>query len=44
MGFILSMSQNLSIWGVFWIDQVQMEQVVVGSWGVGGRLQLLSGP
>ena len=27
----LELSQNLNIWGVFWMNQVQMEQSVVGS-------------
>ena len=31
MGFIYSMSCNLSIWGVFWMNQVQTEQSIVES-------------
>ena len=38
------MSQNLNIWGVFWTNQVQMKQSVVGRWQVGGGLQVPSGP
>ena len=36
--------QNLNTWDVFWINQVQMRQSVVGRWRVGGRLQVSSGP
>ena len=38
------MSHNLNIWDVFWTNQVQIEQNVVGQWQVGGGLQVPSGP
>ena len=38
-----SMSQNLNICYVFWMNQVQMSQSVVGKWQVGGGLQVLLG-
>ena len=41
MEYDLSICKNLNPWGVFWINQVQIRQSVVGSWRVGGRLQVL---
>ena len=38
------MSRNLSTWVVFWTNQVQMGQNVVGRWREGGGLQVPSGP
>ena len=36
-----NMCQNLNTWDVFWINQMQMRQSVVGMWKVGGGLQAL---
>ena len=44
MGFVWSMFQNLNIWGVFWTNQIQMEQNTVDRWEVGGKLQVPSDP
>ena len=35
------MSRNLNICDVFWTNQVQMRQSVVGRWLVGGGFQML---
>ena len=44
MGIVQSISRNLNIWGMFWKNQVHMEQSVVGRWRVGGGSQVPSGP
>ena len=36
MGYDWSMCQNLDTWDVFWMNQVEMRQSVVGRWRVGG--------
>ena len=40
-GIRLSMSWNLNIWGVFWINQVQMEQNVIERWRFAGAIRSL---
>ena len=35
--------KNLNTWDMFWTNQVQMKQGVVGKWLVGGGLQMLLG-
>ena len=35
---------SVNIWDVFWTNQVQMRQSVVGRWGVRGGFQMLLGP
>ena len=41
--YVYRMSRNLNTWDVFWTNEVQMKQSVVGSWRVGGGLQVLLG-
>ena len=43
MGGDWRMRHNFSICDVFWMNQVQMKQSVLGRWQVGGGLHLLLG-
>ena len=36
MGYDFSMSQNLNTLDIFWMNQVQMRQSIVGRWRVEG--------
>ena len=44
MEFVKSMSQNLKFWDVFWTNQIDMRQNVVGRWQMGGGWQVPLGP
>ena len=44
MGNNLSNCQNSDIWGLFWMNRLQMLLSVIGMWRVGGKLQVLSSP
>ena len=41
MGCVWNICQNLNTYGVFWSNQIQTKQNVVGRWGVGGELLVL---
>ena len=42
MGCDCTKCQNSSIWGVFWMNKVQIVPNVIGRWKVEGKLLVLS--